>query len=143
MEVRPEHKNLWGTMHGGALASLIDSACGLATVSYLAENEGTVTLNLRVHYFAPVTQGKLTALFLAEGGPNVQAGANVGLPGDRDRGRSFADVNFHVHDHVAPRGVELREGKGRRKIFHFCHQLVVGPRLQSCGEDEVIEGDFF
>ena len=27
VEVQPEHKNLWGTMHGGAMASLIDSAC--------------------------------------------------------------------------------------------------------------------
>ena len=62
MEVKPEHKNIWGTVHGGALASLIDSACGLATVGYLAETEGVVTLNLQVHYFAPVTQGKLTAL---------------------------------------------------------------------------------
>ena len=61
MEVKPEHKNLWGTVHGGALASLVDSACGLATVGFLAENEGVVTLNLQVLYFAPVTQGKLTA----------------------------------------------------------------------------------
>src|SRR4030042_2555836 len=61
MEVKPEHKNLWGTMHGGALASIIDSACGLATVGVLLDTEAVVTLQLQVNYFAPVTQGKLTA----------------------------------------------------------------------------------
>ena len=61
MEVKQEHLNVWGTAHGGALASLIDSACGLATVPVLAEDEAVVTLNLQVHYLAAVKPGKLTA----------------------------------------------------------------------------------
>lgn len=61
LSVGPEHKNVWDTVHGGALASLIDSACGLASVGLLSETETVVTLQLQVNYLAPVKAGRLTA----------------------------------------------------------------------------------
>ena len=48
-------------MHGGALASLADSTCGISLLVGLAEGEFAVTQNLAVNYFRPVKKGTLTA----------------------------------------------------------------------------------
>ncbi len=61
MQVLPEHKNLWGIMHGGAVSSLVDSVCGTAVGQVLEEGETVVTLDLRVQFFSPIREGKVTA----------------------------------------------------------------------------------
>ena len=61
LEVLPETKNLYDTMHGGAISGVVDSACGTAMIPVLNENESAVTLDLRVQFFAPIREGKLTA----------------------------------------------------------------------------------
>ena len=44
--------NLFGALHGGVTASLIDSACGVALGSILEPGERAVTADLRVNYIA-------------------------------------------------------------------------------------------
>jgi uncharacterized protein (TIGR00369 family) len=61
LKVKPEHKNIWNTAHGGVLASLLDSACGLATVPLREGNETTVTQDLHIKYMAPLREGIITA----------------------------------------------------------------------------------
>lgn len=61
MNVSHEHTNIYGTAHGGAIASIADSACGLALSTMLKPNRYTVTLDLRVNYTAPVKEGILVA----------------------------------------------------------------------------------
>ncbi|HJR07976.1 MAG TPA: PaaI family thioesterase [Pyrinomonadaceae bacterium] len=61
MSARPELQRFGGIMHGGALASLADSASAFAVLSTLADDEQTVTVDLTLHYLRPVTGGKLTA----------------------------------------------------------------------------------
>jgi len=56
-----KHKNLWGTVHGGVIASLADSTCGISVLPSLAVGETIVTTSLQVHYFAPADVGELTA----------------------------------------------------------------------------------
>lgn len=56
-----EHLNVWGSMHGGAISSLIDSSCGTAVGPFLADNETVVTLDLRVQFLKPIREGTLTA----------------------------------------------------------------------------------
>jgi acyl-CoA thioesterase len=51
-----------GLLHGGATASLIDTATAFAVVTYLGENEPAATVDLTVHYLRPVTEGKVTCL---------------------------------------------------------------------------------
>ncbi len=53
LELGEEHKNIWGTIHGGAIASLLDSTCGSSLYSSLEQNEGAITIDLRVNFFAP------------------------------------------------------------------------------------------
>lgn len=56
-----KHKNLWGTIHGGVMASITDSACGISVIPYLKDGETIVTTSLEIHYFAPAEAGELTA----------------------------------------------------------------------------------
>ncbi|OHD69607.1 MAG: hypothetical protein A2W19_00960 [Spirochaetes bacterium RBG_16_49_21] len=60
MKIDTEHSNIYGNAHGGALASLADSTCGLSLVTALNEGEYTVTQNLYVTYTRPVPPGILT-----------------------------------------------------------------------------------
>jgi len=43
--------------HGGAVATLIDSAMAFAIMPMLAENEQSVTVDLTIHYLRPVSEG--------------------------------------------------------------------------------------
>ena len=61
MIARPELERFGGIMHGGALASLADSASAFAVLSTLEGGEQTVTVDLTLHYLRPATEGKLTA----------------------------------------------------------------------------------
>ena len=61
MTARPELERFGGIMHGGALASLADTASAFAVLSTLAAAEQTVTVDLTLHYLRPVNGGKLTA----------------------------------------------------------------------------------
>jgi uncharacterized protein (TIGR00369 family) len=61
MAVGDEHMNFYGIGHGGAVASLADSACGLSLLTALEQGEFIVTQNLFVNYFRPVKKGLLTA----------------------------------------------------------------------------------
>jgi uncharacterized protein (TIGR00369 family) len=54
-----------GTVHGGYIATLLDSACGCAVHSQLSATQGYTTLDLKVSYHKAVT--KETGLVRAEG----------------------------------------------------------------------------
>ena len=47
-----------GLLHGGATASLIDTATAFAVVSVLADGEKASTVDLTVHYLRPVINEK-------------------------------------------------------------------------------------
>jgi uncharacterized protein (TIGR00369 family) len=47
--------NPMGTVHGGYAATLLDSACGIATHSRLAAGQGYTTLELKVAYHRAMT----------------------------------------------------------------------------------------
>jgi uncharacterized protein (TIGR00369 family) len=47
--------NPMGTVHGGYAATLLDSACGIATHSKLAPGQGYTTLELKVAYHRAMT----------------------------------------------------------------------------------------
>jgi uncharacterized protein (TIGR00369 family) len=74
LAVGEDHKNLYGTVHGGLLATLMDSACGAALGTRLQPGENMVTLDLRVNYLLPVRSGPLTAE-----GEIVHRGRNTGV----------------------------------------------------------------
>jgi len=60
LRVRKELTQNQGIVHGGAMASLIDSATAFAIISLLAPREKVTTVDLTISYLRPVTNGRLT-----------------------------------------------------------------------------------
>lgn len=52
---RPEHYNLIGTVHGGYIATLLDTAMGCAVHSVIPAGAGWTTLELKINYVRPLT----------------------------------------------------------------------------------------
>jgi len=61
LKVRDQHKQNLGVVHGGAIASLIDTASAFAVVTQLEPNEQVTTTDLTIHYLRPITDGSLSA----------------------------------------------------------------------------------
>jgi uncharacterized protein (TIGR00369 family) len=61
MEVDERHHNPMGTLHGGVYCDLADAAMGYAYASTLGEGETFTTVELKINFFRPVREGKLTA----------------------------------------------------------------------------------
>lgn len=55
------HLNPGGTVHGGALAALADTAMGAAVAAGSDEGERPVTVEMKVSYLEPGGPGRLTA----------------------------------------------------------------------------------
>lgn len=62
LALRDELKQNQGVAHGGAIASLIDTASAFAVVTQLEPGERVTTTDLTIHYLRPVTAGRLTAI---------------------------------------------------------------------------------
>jgi acyl-CoA thioesterase len=61
LNVRAELKQNQGVVHGGAVASLIDTAAAFAVLTKIDPHERVTTTDLTIHYLRPVTGGRLTA----------------------------------------------------------------------------------
>jgi acyl-CoA thioesterase len=61
LTVRPEHMNPHGVVHGAVVYALVDYAMGGALTSRLAPDERCVTLEIKINYLAPATEGRLAA----------------------------------------------------------------------------------
>jgi uncharacterized protein (TIGR00369 family) len=61
LAVRDALRQNQGVVHGGAVASLIDTASAFAVVTQLKPDERVTTTDLTIHYLRPVTAGRLTA----------------------------------------------------------------------------------
>lgn len=61
LAVRDELLQNRGIVHGGAVASLIDTASAFAVVTQLEPDERVTTTDLTIHYLRPVSAGRLTA----------------------------------------------------------------------------------
>jgi len=61
MRMRDDLMRNGGIAHGGAVATLIDSAMAFAIVRLLGENEHTVTVDLTIHYLRPLSEGSARA----------------------------------------------------------------------------------
>lgn len=74
----PEHRhyNPLGTVHGGVISTLLDTAAGCSVHSTLAAGEGYTSLDLTVKFLRPATveSGRLTAV-----GTVIQRGRRTAL----------------------------------------------------------------
>jgi len=61
IEVRQELLQLQGVMHGGAIASLIDTAVAFAIVSVSQPQDRFTTVEMKVNYLSAIREGRATA----------------------------------------------------------------------------------
>ena len=61
LETRDELRQNQGVVHGGAIASLIDTAAAFAVITQLNLDERVSTTDLTIHYLRPVSAGRLSA----------------------------------------------------------------------------------
>jgi uncharacterized protein (TIGR00369 family) len=61
LDVRDELRQNQGVVHGGAVASLIDTAAAFAVLTQIEINERVTTTDLTIHYLRPARSGRLTA----------------------------------------------------------------------------------
>lgn len=59
LELAPVHLNGNGVVHGGAIFTLADTGMGAALQPTLAEGERCATIEVKINYFRPVTEGTL------------------------------------------------------------------------------------
>lgn len=70
----PHHVNLQGLVHGGVLATLADTAMGLAVRTQLGPGRRHVTVNLSVEFLTPGRAGRIVAR-----GRTVKIGRQLGF----------------------------------------------------------------
>lgn len=61
VEVRQELLQLQGVMHGGAIASLIDTAVAFAIIGVSEPNDRFTTVEMKVNYLSAIRGGRVTA----------------------------------------------------------------------------------
>ena len=61
LTVRDELKQNQGVVHGGAVASLIDTASAFAVLTHIEIHERVTTTDLTIHYLRPITEGRMAA----------------------------------------------------------------------------------
>jgi acyl-CoA thioesterase len=61
MRFRKELTHALGMMHGGAIASLADSAVAMALITLVDPSDRITTIEFKVNFVAPVEEGRLTA----------------------------------------------------------------------------------
>jgi uncharacterized protein (TIGR00369 family) len=94
------HENPMGTMHGGIVAALVDTAMGCALSSRLEADAGFTTLELKTNYVRAITQG--TGRVFAEG-TVVHAGGRVATTEAR-----VYDANGTLYAHATSTCMILR-----------------------------------
>jgi len=73
-EMKKHHANTMGTLHGGVICTIADTAMGVVFATMLEEGESLTTLELKINYLKPVWKGTLLAL-----GKVVKKGRMIGL----------------------------------------------------------------
>ena len=73
-EAGPQHVNLQGLVHGGVLATLADTAMGLAIRTAMEDGRRHVTVQMGIEFLSPGRPGRITAQ-----GRSVKIGRQLGF----------------------------------------------------------------
>jgi uncharacterized protein (TIGR00369 family) len=57
VDVKPEHSNRAGVMHGGAIMAMADTLGGAGTIANLPDGARTVTIESKTNFFAAISVG--------------------------------------------------------------------------------------
>jgi acyl-CoA thioesterase len=96
LTVRPEHMNPHGIVHGGVVYTLVDYAMGGALTSQLGPGERCSTLEVKINYLAPVTNGRLMAEAQVVGRTKRIGVLEARVHADNDRLVAVATGTFYI-----------------------------------------------
>jgi len=74
LEHRSDFVNAYGIMHGGIVALLADTAMGTAYGTYFNTDVVFKTIEMKINFIRPVSQGKITAI-----GKVIHKGSRIGV----------------------------------------------------------------
>ena len=74
IDVAQKHLQPFGVVHGGVICSILDAAAFWAVYTTVDESQGMTTVDIKLNYLAPITEGKL----IAEG-RCIKTGKTLGL----------------------------------------------------------------
>jgi uncharacterized protein (TIGR00369 family) len=110
LRAEDHHLNLLGTVHGGMIATVADTAMGLAMRTRAEPGSTYVTAQLGLHYLASGRAGRIVGI-----GRAVKAGGQMGYAeadvlGEGDRLLARASATFIVvREHPDPEGQRVRD----------------------------------
>jgi uncharacterized protein (TIGR00369 family) len=61
LDVRPNHKQIHGVVHGGIIAALADTTAAIAAYTAVPRGVELATLELKINYLEPVPGGRVKA----------------------------------------------------------------------------------
>lgn len=88
VEIQKNHMNPFGGLHGGAYAAAIDTAAYWAAYCDLPEDQGLVSIDLKVDFLAPVISGGVAVM-----GKQIKAGRSIHLC----EAKMFSDGRLLAH----------------------------------------------
>lgn len=70
LDITPDHTNRHGVLHGGIIATLLDSACGISGSmrADMATMPPMLSVSFTTQFLAPVSKGRVTAIGTVTGG---------------------------------------------------------------------------
>jgi uncharacterized protein (TIGR00369 family) len=94
MPAKDEMCNLYGMLHGGAIATILDSSCGIAVGSLLKSGEIVVTVDMRINFISNLKGG-----YLIGEGEVVHRGKQTGIVEAkvRDESGNLVAVGMSTH----------------------------------------------
>lgn len=108
MKIRSEHMNSNGVVHGGATASLVDAALGIA-ITRTWKDRLTSTVEMKLNYLRPAHEGKLTARSrFVKRGRTIVVGT-VDVVDDLGRGIAFGLLTYILAEHRKQTAVQTPE----------------------------------
>lgn len=106
MKLKPEMHNLYGICHGGAIATILDSSCGIALGTMLEAGKVVVTVDMRVNYISNLGSGELVGE-----GRVIHRGAQTGVVSAevRDRRGELVAVGMSTHLICSPGDLRMAD----------------------------------
>ncbi len=74
VDVQEKHLQPYGMVHGGVCASIVDAACFWAVWTQVEGEVGLTTVEMKLNYLAPVSEGRLIAK-----GKSIKVGRTICL----------------------------------------------------------------
>lgn len=106
LEMRDRHRQPMGIMHGGVIASVIESLCSMATgVAVFPENRIAMGQSISISFLRPVTGGAIDVRAVAEHSGRMTWVWRATVTDSEDKVCAVANMTVAVRE--APEGVDL------------------------------------